>query len=115
LRWPQKQAQGRKPYLKQSEEFKDNHDNDNYSYYVEDVSAHTGGLISGWVCGGQDLSRLTGFHARFSWRGPFNAIGGHAFCWLFVAFAKREALQIRACTKITGSLTIRPESMPAEY
>jgi anti-anti-sigma regulatory factor len=31
-----------KTNLKQSEEFEDNHDNDNYSYYVEDVSAHAG-------------------------------------------------------------------------
>jgi hypothetical protein len=28
--------------LEQSEEFQDNHDNDNYSSYVEDVSAHAG-------------------------------------------------------------------------
>jgi len=31
-----------KTNLKQSEEFEDNHDNDNHSYYVEDVSAHAG-------------------------------------------------------------------------
>ena len=31
-----------KTNLKQSQEFEDNHDNDNYSYYVEDVSAHAG-------------------------------------------------------------------------
>jgi hypothetical protein len=29
-----------KTNLKQSEEFENNHDDDNYSYYVEDVSVH---------------------------------------------------------------------------
>jgi hypothetical protein len=33
--------------LEQPEDFEDNHDNDNYSDYVEDVSAHAG-LISEW-------------------------------------------------------------------
>ena len=34
-----------KTNLKQSEEFEGNHDNDYYSYYVEDVSAHAGDFI----------------------------------------------------------------------
>ena len=44
--------------LEQPEDFEDNHDNDNYSDYIEDVSAHAG-LISEWVCGDQHLSSLT--------------------------------------------------------
>ena len=47
-----------KTNLKQSEEFDDNHDNDNYSDYIEDVSVHTRRLISEWVCGSEDLSEL---------------------------------------------------------
>ena len=49
-----------KTNLKQSEEFEDNHDNDNYSDYIEDVSVHTRRVISEWVCGGEDLSELAG-------------------------------------------------------
>jgi hypothetical protein len=47
-----------KTNLKQSEEFEDNHDNDNYSDYVEDASVHAR-VISGRVSGSQHLSKLT--------------------------------------------------------
>jgi hypothetical protein len=42
--------------LEQPKDFEDDHDNDDHSNYVKDVSAHAGELIADGACDGQDLS-----------------------------------------------------------
>jgi hypothetical protein len=50
----------------QPQDFEDDHDNDDHSNYVKDVSAHTGNLIADRVCDGQDLSKLVSHPSKIA-------------------------------------------------
>ena len=55
-------ADPRKP-LEEAEQFEHNHDNDNYSDYIEDASVDAV-LISEWICGGLAFIRLAADRRR---------------------------------------------------